>query len=64
MLEKSWENQLRKEAKKQNLALEKNRSQGWYHGTYRLVDPYNNTIAVGGDNYGLSLEDVQKALAE
>jgi len=36
------------------------------HGTYRVLDPFTNTVVLGGhaSDYGLTLDDVEAWLAE
>ncbi|WP_219413941.1 hypothetical protein [Pseudonocardia nigra] len=67
--DKVRENRLRRMAARQRLRLEKSRRRdprAIDYGTYMLVDPAANTIAVGDHQagYGLSLDDVERALTE
>lgn len=67
--EKVRENRLRRMAERQGLELQKSRRRdprAYDYGTYQLIDPYTNTIAVGDTNrgYGLTLDEVEKALTE
>jgi len=68
--EASREARLRRAARTQNLILRKSRTRdpwkpGW--GTYQLVD-FNNLLIAGDsqacNGYGLSLDDVERALNE
>lgn len=61
------ENRLRRAAERQRIKLEKARMRdprGIDFGTYRLVDPYTNTVtrADGPGDYGLTLDDVEREL--
>lgn len=67
--EKAREMRLRRMADRRRLRLEKSRSRdprAYDFGTYHLVDPRVNTIVAGNtsDGYGLSLDDVERALTE
>ncbi len=69
MNEKTRENRLRREARRQGLALQKSRSRTIVHpdyGTYCLVDPYRNTLEYGDANtaygYGMSLDEIEDYL--
>jgi hypothetical protein len=67
--EKIRENRLRRMAERQGLKLEKSRRRdprATGYGTYMLVDPDRNTIVAGDRNsgYGMSLEEIEKALTE
>jgi hypothetical protein len=62
------ENRVRAKARRQGLQLMKSRTRNreavqW--GTYMLVDPYTNTVAMGmPSGFGLSLDDIDGALNE
>jgi hypothetical protein len=60
--EKERESRLRRAAQRQNLSLHRSRRDG----TYCLVDPHSNCLAVWGspDGFGLSLDEIEQALAE
>lgn len=67
--EKIRENRLRRMADRQGLRLEKSRRRdprALDYGTYWLVDADRNTPVVWGSQsgYGLSLDDVERALME
>jgi|1185.fasta_scaffold972006_2 hypothetical protein len=68
--EKVRENKLRRMAARQGLRLEKSRTRDWRFpdfGTYRLVDPFNNTVVAYGytqNGYGMTLDEIKKALSE
>jgi len=67
--EKVRENRLRRAAARQGLRLEKSRRRdprALDYGTYQLVNPFNNTLVAGNLNqgYGLTLDDVERALNE
>ena len=64
---KVLENRLRRAAVRQGLRLEKSRARdprAITFGTYRLTDPATNTVVACGraDGYGLTLDEVEKAL--
>lgn len=66
---KTYENRLRRAAERQGLRLERSRRRdrrATDYGTYMLVDPDTNTIAVCGlpSGYGLRLHDVDRELNE
>lgn len=63
------ENKLRRAAERQGLKLEKSRRRdprSIDFGTYRLVDPRTNAVTVhsGTSDYGMSLDDIERALNE
>lgn len=63
------ENRLRRAAERQGLKLEKSRRRdprAIDFGTYRLVDMRTNAVTVhsGPSDYGMSLEDIERALNE
>jgi hypothetical protein len=63
------ENRLRRAAQRQGLMLAKSRRRdprATDYGTYMLVDPSTNAVIASGSQsgYGLSLDDVDKALNE
>lgn len=67
--EKVRENRLRRMAERQGLRLEKSRRRdprATDFGTYHLVTAADNTLAAWGlsSGYGLSLDDVERALTE
>ena len=67
--EKNRELRLRRAAARQGLALRKCRTrtvESYDYGTYHLVDAATNFLAVWGlqSGYGLSLDDVERALSE
>jgi hypothetical protein len=64
---KAWESRIRRMANRQGLRLEKSRrrdTRAVDYGTYRLVDPATNTVVSygGATPYGLSLDEIEKAL--
>jgi len=64
---KVWENRIRRMAGRQGLRLEKSRrrdTRALDYGTYRLVDPATSKIVSDGASslYGLTLDDIEKAL--
>lgn len=64
---KVWENRIRRMAGRQGLRLEKSRrrdTRAAGYGTYRLVDPATGTVVSYGEPapYGLTLDDIEKAL--
>jgi hypothetical protein len=64
---KVWENRIRRMADRQGLRLEKSRrrdTRAAGYGTYRLVDPATGTVVSYGEPapYGLTLDDIEKAL--
>lgn len=63
------ENKLRRAAERQGLKLEKSRRRdprSIDFGTYRLVDMRTNAVTVhsGTSDYGMSLDDIERALNE
>lgn len=65
--DKIRENRLRRAAQRQGLTLTKSRRRdprATDYGKYMLVDQDHNVVASGADFYGLSLDDVDKALNE
>ena len=67
--DKVRENRLRRAAQRQGLALTKSRRRdprATDYGTYMLVDQQTNAVVASGSQsgYGLSLDDVDKALNE
>jgi len=64
MKEKSLEQKLRREAKRQGYAMHKSRASysGDNQDGYMIADLNNNIVA--GEKYNLSLEDVEKFLKE
>jgi hypothetical protein len=64
---KVWENRIRRMAERQGLRMEKSRrrdTRAVDYGTYRLVDPATNTVVsyAPPSLYGLTLDDIEKAL--
>ena len=67
--DKVRENRLRRAAQRQGLTLAKSRrrdTRATDYGTYMLVDQQTNAVVASGSQsgYGLSLDDVDKALNE
>lgn len=63
--EKVRENRLRRMASRQGLALRKSRRRdprAYDYGSYWLIDPATNSIAVGDGNLGMNLDQVEEAL--
>jgi hypothetical protein len=60
------ENRLRRMAERQGFQLQKSRRRdprATGYGTYRLVNPHDNTIvAYGHGDYGLTLDDIEREL--
>jgi hypothetical protein len=67
-VERTREARLRRRASRQGLLLAKSRCrtpEAHVFGTYALLDQYNNLVAyAGGDGYGLTLDEIEKALNE
>lgn len=66
MTEHGREARLRRQAKRQGLALVKSRHQATA-GTYGIIDPYNDAwraMSNRGDGYGMDLDAVEEWLAE
>jgi hypothetical protein len=64
---KVWENRIRRMAERQGLRLQKSRrrdTRAVDYGTYRLADPATNTVVSygGSSRYGLTLDEIEKAL--
>ena len=65
MSEKSQEQKVRKQLEAQGYKLQKrtNNTNPYNGGGYRIINAYNNSIEAG-ENYDLSLEDVEAFIAE
>ena len=64
--EKVRENRLRRMAERQGYGLMKSRRrdpQAYDFGTYRLIDPFNNTVVLADSRgYGKDLDDIEAFL--